>query len=154
QNRGQGLHSRRLRVSLPSGKAQANKKGETEISRSMTLLLKFTVPGCPVSKKRHQTATLKKCTRCQRQTLRRQCICGSYEFQFMTNIESTPRETVLYENLVAMAARDAMQKSSETGSLGGPTRAINAGEGCPDKRATTNMTSEYELPWMARSASS
>src|SRR5208282_6195509 len=75
----------------------------------MTLLLKFTVPGCPVSKKRHQTATLKKCTRCQRQTMRRQCICGSYEFQFVTNIESTPRETVLFENLVAMAARDALQ---------------------------------------------
>src|SRR5208282_4545372 len=110
----------------------------------MTLLLKFTVPGCPVSKKRHQTATLKKCTRCQRQTMRRQCICGSYEFQFVTNIESTPRETVLYENLVAMAARDAMQKSSETGSLGGPTRAINAGEGCPNQ--SLRPVSEQQPP--------
>lgn len=71
--------------------------------------LSFVVPGAPQPKRRHQTSALKECLRCQRKTMRRQCQCGSYDLRFITNVESTPRDTVLFENLVGMCCRDAMK---------------------------------------------
>ena len=79
----------------------------------------FVVPGRPIGKARHRTLPLKKCRRCGANTVKRQCRCGSYEFEFLTNIESTPTNTRLYQNLVRMAAEEAMHGSP---MLSGPLR--------------------------------
>lgn len=53
-------------------------------------MIKFTVPGTPISKLRHRTFVTK----------------GGSQRQY------TPPETILYENMVAIVAREAMSKSN------------------------------------------
>ena len=60
-------------------------------------MIKFTVPGTPVSKLRHRTFITK----------------GGHQKQY------TPQETILYENMVAICCREAMNGTNQERAVGG-----------------------------------
>lgn len=80
--------------------------------------ISFVVPGTPIAKGRHITAALKRCSVCGRKTVRPECPQhpGS-SMAFMTNIEMTPKGTVMYENMVGLSARAAMTGEKLSGAL-------------------------------------
>lgn len=82
--------------------------------------LSFTVPGQPVAKARTRHAPLKECLKCHKKTVARICRCGSESFNYITTIPMTDQKTEMYENLVAMCAREAMQTAGVTELLSGP----------------------------------
>lgn len=95
----------------------------------------FTVPGAPVPKGRARVAIMKKCSACGRFTVRAVCICGNDTFGKMFSTESTPKETVIYENQVRMFAAEAMRQAGINEPLAGPLQVmVNAYFSIPDSR--------------------
>lgn len=68
-------------------------------------MIKFTVPGTPISKLRHRTFITK----------------GGSQRQY------TPPETILYENMVAICCREAMNASSKTEGNNGTSKERTTG---------------------------
>jgi Holliday junction resolvase RusA-like endonuclease len=79
--------------------------------------IQFTVPGNPQAKQRVRAVPLKRCLQCGKTTMRHQCLCGSYNMSFITNVANTPKETVNYENLVKLCASEALQGQQFAGGV-------------------------------------
>src|SRR5215470_5145392 len=75
--------------------------------------LSITIPGVPLAKKRHRSVPMQRCMGCSKtvQGMYSECPgCGA-GLRFIKNISYPDSETVRYENLVAYAIRQEMDKA-------------------------------------------
>ena len=64
-----------------------------------------------MAKGRHRTVIWKQCSRCGKKTLGNQCRCGNDSLKALFSTQYPDKDTVQYENLVAMAATEAREKA-------------------------------------------
>lgn len=74
------------------------------------MIITFTIPGVPVAKQRHRSVILKRCRDCGRKTVRKVCLCGKENWEILTTMETTDKETRTFENQVGATAREELLK--------------------------------------------
>lgn len=81
----------------------------------------FTVPGVPVAKARARAMILKRCLKCNRKTVQKECRCGNQgEWEILTTLEHSDSDTVRYESHVRLFAQMALNQAKISSPLEGP----------------------------------
>lgn len=83
------------------------------------MVLNFEIPGAPIAKARHRSVILKRCRECGRKSVRKVCLCGKENWEFLTTLETTDKETRTFENQVGSTAREEMIRQGVASLLTG-----------------------------------